>query len=195
MKKTHIPKHIAYIRVSTENQSCDRQIDGLRDMCDELHVEKGSAVRKRRPVYSKVMRRLSPGDTFVILDLDRAYRSTKDALSELEKLRARNVTIKIANLNLDTSTPYGMLIYTFISALAEFERNLLSQRTKEGIEAARKRGKRIGRPPLLSRRKLKQAAKRVLQTGESLNKVGASYGVAGWTLSRALKREGIAWQT
>lgn len=191
MKKTKSPKSIAYIRVSTDNQRYDRQTDALQNMCDELHVETSSATRKHRPVYNEVMRKLRSGDTFVILDLDRAYRSAKDALAELEKLRARNVTIKIANLNLDTSTPYGMLIYTFISALAEFERNLLSQRTKEGIEAARKRGKRIGRPPLLSRRQLKQAAQRLLQTGESLNKVGHRYGVGGWTLSRALKREGI----
>ncbi len=183
-------KRRAYIRVSTPDQSHDRQIIGLQGLCDELHVETISAINKTRPVYETVMRRLRPGDVFVIWDLDRAYRSTRDALDQLDRLRKRGVSIRIANLGIDTSTPYGILIYTIIGALAQFERDLLSQRTKEGLEAARAKGKRIGRPPKMTKRQLKTASKRLEGGTETLADVAADYGVAKWTLTRSLRREG-----
>lgn len=124
---------IGYLRVSTEEQRPDRQIDALTPICDELHVEKLSAVAKPRPVYEKIINSLNSGDIFVIWDLDRAYRSAKDALNELDNLRERGIEIQIASIDIDTSTPHGMLIYTFISGLAEFERRLLSERTKQGL--------------------------------------------------------------
>lgn len=180
-----------YIRVSTPGQRHDRQIVGLGDICDELHVETASAVGKPRPVYDAVMKRLRPGDVFVIWDLDRAYRSTRDALDQLDRLQGRNISIQIANLGLDTSTPYGVLIYTIIGALAQFERDLLSQRTKEGLEAARRNGKRLGRPPKMTRAQLETASMRLANSMESFDRVASEYGVAGWTLARSLRREGI----
>lgn len=92
---------------------------------------------------------------------------------------------------IDTSTPYGQFLFTLISGLAEFERQLLSQRTREGLDAARQRGARIGRPPKMSRAQLMAAAERIRRGGESIAVIAADYGVAGWTLSRALKREGL----
>lgn len=184
-------RKIAYIRVSTAEQRPDRQIDGLGALCDELHVETLSAVSKARPVYEEVMQRLRPGDVFLIWDLDRAYRSAKDALTELDRLRADNIEIQIANMAIDTSTPYGKFLFTLISGLAEFERQMLSQRTREGLEAARQRGKRIGRPPKLTRTELMAAAERIGRGDKSIAEIAADYGVAGWTLSRALKREGL----
>lgn len=181
-------KKIGYLRVSTAEQSTDRQIDGLEHVCDELHVEKLSAVSKRRPVYEAVIAKLRPGDVFVIWDLDRAFRSAKDALVELDKLHARGIEILIANLNLDTATPHGMLLYTFISGLAEFERRLLSQRTREGLAAARKRGKRLGRPPKLSSGQIRRAAQQLETHPERLADIAAKHGVHPWTLSRAVKR-------
>ncbi|MEO0384566.1 MAG: recombinase family protein [Pseudomonadota bacterium] len=178
--------------MSTPEQNHDRQIIGLRGLCDELHIETVSAASKKRPVYESVMRRLRPGDVFVIWDLDRAYRSTRDALDQLDRLRSRDVSIHIANLGLDTGTPYGVLIYTIIGALAQFERDLLSQRTKEGLQAARLKGKRIGRPAKLSRQQLRLAARQIAETGGSYEAVGKAYGVSGWTLSRSLQREGIS---
>lgn len=179
------------MRVSTSEQRPDRQIDGLKGYCDELHLETLSATSKRRPVYTQVMRRLRRGDVFIIWDLDRAYRSTRDALNEIDKLNKRGIGIHIASMSIDTASPFGKLLYTFISALAEFERDLLSQRTKEGLAAARKRGKRLGRPPILSKRQLRNAARRIAKSGESFETVGKHYGVSGWTLSRALAREGM----
>lgn len=86
----------------------------------------------------------------MVWDLDRACRNVAGARREEEKLRERGIMLKIAHLDIDTSTPCGMFIYTMRAAQAEFERQILSQRTKEGMEAARQCGVRIGRPPSIS---------------------------------------------
>ncbi|HBR68779.1 MAG TPA: resolvase, partial [Rhodospirillaceae bacterium] len=141
---------IGYLRVSLESQKEDRQEDGLKAICDELYVEKMSGARKDRPVYQEVVSKLQPGDTLVVWDLDRAFRSTVDALLEAEKLRQRGIGFQIVNLNIDTATPSGELIYTVMAAFAQFERSNLIKRTKEGMAAARLRGKHIGRPRKLN---------------------------------------------
>lgn len=104
---------IGYLRVSTKDQCEHRQMDALRPICDEMHVEKLSSVANSRPVYEKVMARLKPGDTFVVWDLDRAWRSAKDALNQLHDMRARGIEVQIASMNLDTGTPLGKLMFTF----------------------------------------------------------------------------------
>jgi DNA invertase Pin-like site-specific DNA recombinase len=156
-------------------------------ICDELHIETLSATARRRPVYEAVMARLQPGDLFIIWDLDRAWRSAKDALNELDRLRGRGIDFLIANLDIDTTTPHGRLVYTIMGALAEFERATLSRRTKEGLEAARKRGKRLGRPPILTDKQLRKAARRVAR-GEFISTIAAELDVRPWTLSRAITR-------
>lgn len=179
---------IGYLRVSTEEQKPDRQIDALTPICDELYVEKLSAVAKRRPVYEKIINSLNSGDIFVIWDLDRAYRSAKDALNELDNLRERGIEIQIASLHIDTSTPHGMLIYTFVSGLAEFERRLLSERTKQGLAAARKRGQRLG-PPLKMTNAQVLAAKQKIEAKEaSVAEMAALNDVHPSTIVRSIKR-------
>lgn len=180
-------KTVGYLRVSTAEQRPDRQIDGLRMICDDLHIEKLSAVCPRRPVYEKAVASLRSGDMLVVWDLDRAFRSVIDALGEAEKLRARGVHFRIANLNIDTSTPAGIFVYTMMSALAEFERRTLSQRTREGLAAAKARGAQLGRPPKLTDAQLQRASARIA-AGEKISAVSAEFGVAAWTLSRALRR-------
>ncbi|MCJ8510712.1 recombinase family protein [Rhizobium lemnae] len=183
-------KKIAYLRVSTAEQRPDRQIDGLKMMCDEIHIETLSAVSRRRPVYDQVLALLGPGDTLVVWDLDKAFRSVVDALVEGEKLRKRGVHFLIANLRIDTSTPGGIFVYTIMSALAEFERRTLSQRTKEGLAAARRRGAKIGRPSKLTQTQLQDAQRRLRADRKALGKIATECGVAPWTLTRALRR----WQ-
>ena len=186
-------RRIAYLRVSTADQRPDRQILGLRGMADELHIEKLSAVARKRPVYEEVKARLQPGDMLVVWALDRAFRSAKDAINELDVLRARGVVFHIAEMCLDTSTPHGRHQYTIMSANAELERELLIQRTKEGMAAARARGVKIGRPPKLSERQLFEAHCRLI-AGESCAKIAAEHNVWPWTLTRAIRRsvEGLA---
>lgn len=181
-------KKIAYARVSTPEQRHDRQIEGLRAFCDELHIETISACSAKRPVYDRVLKKLKPGDMLVVWDLDRAFRSVIDALTEAEKLRQRGVHFQIANLNIDTSTPAGIFVYTMLSALAEFERRTLSQRTREGLAAARKRGAKIGRPPVLNETQLREARTRIDLHGKSISDVAGELKVPRWTLTRSLRR-------
>ena len=179
---------IGYLRVSTEEQKPDRQIDALAPICDELHIEKLSAVAKSRPVYEGVIQKLQSGDIFVIWDLDRAYRSAKDALIELDLLRERGIEIQIASLQIDTATPHGKLLYTFISGLAEFERNLLSERTKQGLESAKKKGIILGRRPKMTIRQIRNAKKKLDEGNVRLKDVAKQYKVHPWTLKRSIKR-------
>ena len=179
---------IGYLRVSTEDQSVDRQVDALKPICDELCVERLSALAAHRPVYEAVTGRLREGDALVILDLDRAFRSAKDALTELDKLTERHVSIQIVSMQIDTATPHGKLLYTFISGLAEFERHLLSERTKQGLEAARRRGKRLGRRPKMTPRQIRAAKQRLDRRNATIASVAEQYGVHPWTLTRSIRR-------
>jgi DNA invertase Pin-like site-specific DNA recombinase len=137
---------IGYLRVSTLDQNHQRQIDNLKSICDELHTETISAIHKKRPVFESIIKKLQAGDTLVVHDLDRAFRSSLDALKQAEQLRKRGVEFQILSLNVDTGTPAGQLVFTVMAAFAQYERQCLSQRTIEGMAAARRRGKHIGRP-------------------------------------------------
>lgn len=95
-------RKIGYLRVSTQEQRPDRQIDALESRCDALHIERLSAASRYRPVYDAVMAELRPGDTFVVLDLDRAFRSVLDAVSAAERLLARGIGFEIVNLTART---------------------------------------------------------------------------------------------
>lgn len=180
-------RRIGYLRVSTEEQRPDRQIEGLKALCDELHVETLSEISRNRPVYETVKSRLMPGDMLVVLDLDRAYRSARDALDELHGLHERGVNFSIANLHVDTTTPEGYWVYTVMSANAELERRTLSRRTKEGLAAARLRGKRLGRPRKLTPRQVEDARRRLQARESTIAALAREYKVGRWTLARALK--------
>jgi len=186
-------RRIAYMRVSTTEQSTDRQSFGLRNMCDEFYSEYISAVAQARPVFELVIARLCPGDTFVVWDLDRAFRSTIDALLIMEKLRARRINLHIVTMHLDTATPEGELFYTVLAGFAQYERRIISRRTKEGIEAARRRGKRIGRPPLLDRETTRLAYHRITEDNLPCRYVAALLGVSRMTLQRTFKRHGLTY--
>ena len=181
-------RKIGYLRVSTQEQRPDRQIDALQSRCDALRIETVSATSRRRPVYDATIAELAFGDTLVVLDLDRAFRSVIDAVSTAERLLARGIGFEIANLQVDTATPSGMLVYTVMSAFAEFERRMLIQRTKEGLAAARRRGKRLGRPPKLTPADLDTARAALADESESLTSLARRFAVAPWTLSRALRQ-------
>lgn len=181
-------KKIGYLRVSTRAQRPDRQIDGLASFCDELHIERLSASCQRRPVYERVLRRLRPGDALVVWDLDRAFRSTEDALRAIRRLRLRGIVLHVAKLQIDVATPAGYLAYVITSALAEIETLTLSERTREGLAAARRRGVRLGRPPKLSAIQIAAARDRLLREEVTVLALAAELGVARWTLQRSLDR-------
>ena len=183
-------KRLGYIRTSTGHQLIDRQILALQEACDEIFIEEStSAVKKHRPVYEQVTTLLKPGDVLVVASLDRAFRSVLDAISELETLRQRDIQFKSLTQDFDTTTPEGKLLYVIAAALAEWERQTVSQRTKDGLKAARKRGKILGRPA-----KLDQAdaikAKRILDDDplKTITGLATELHVHPRTLSRAISR-------
>lgn len=181
-------RRVGYLRCSRNDQNEDRQIDGLLPHCDEMHVEFVSAASRSRPVFDRVVAGLKAGDTLVVWDIDRAFRSSFDALDVERSLRARGVTFQIVKVAMDTATAEGEFVFTMLSALAQFERRLLSRRTKEGLAAARRRGARLGRPPKLNEIQLSDARQRITEKTASVAMIASELNVSPWTLTRSLRR-------
>lgn len=178
---------IGYIRVSTEEQKEDRQVYLLRPLCDALHIEKRSAVGQSRPVFEALLINLKAGDTLVVWSLDRAFRSARDALNIEAALKDRGISLGIVSLGVDTATADGKLAFTMVAAVAEHERNRLSERTKQGLAIARQNGKRLGQRPKMTRTDAKQARYR-LDQGERVKDVAWAYRVHPQTLRRHLAK-------
>jgi len=175
-----------YIRVSTKKQRTDRQIRGMRDMCDKLFIEHGSAASDKRPVFDKVLKMLSPGDTLLVWDMDRAFRSTEDAIIYARELQERGVLFQAVNFVIDTETADGNYAYQVNAAAAERERRKISERTIQGLERARQRGVRLGRPPKLNKKQIEKAKERIAK-GEQIKKIAHSYRVHPSTLKRHIQ--------
>jgi len=140
-----------YVRVSTQSQNIDRQLDALEDYgvpSDRLFVEKISGTTKERPELTKLQQFLHDGDLLVIESLSRLGRSTKDLLTIIDHFEKQGVKVVSIKEQIDTRTPTGMLFTTVLMALSQFERDVIVQRTQEGLTAARARGRKGGRPPL-----------------------------------------------
>lgn len=148
-----------YARVSTVEQNLDRQLDALKAAgAEEIIEEKITGTKADRPQLNKLFDKLRAGDTILIVDLTRLSRSTKDLFSLVDKIEKRGANIKSLKESwLDTTTPTGKLMFTFMAGISQFERDLISQRTKEGLEAARARGRVGGR-----REKLDNAKKKAI---------------------------------
>src|SRR3954469_25971878 len=142
---------IGYARVSTGEQTLDLQLDALQKAgCGKVYRETASGAKAERPVLEEVLGYLRPGDTLVVWRLDRLGRSLKHLIEVVAGLAERGVGFKRLTEQIDTTPPGGKLIFHVFGALAEFERDLIRERTHAGLAAARARGKRGGRPILLN---------------------------------------------
>jgi len=186
-------RRLGYIRVSTKAQIADRQVLQLEAECDALHLEQVSAVAAERPVFDGLIADLAEGDTFVVVDLDRAFRSSIDAMLTADLLRRRGVAFRILSLSIDTRTPEGELFYSMVAAFAQYERRIISRRTKEGLEAARRRGVQLGRPGALTPETIREAYQWMADTGLPCRYVSALLGVSRLTLQRGFRRLGLAY--
>jgi len=143
---------IGYARVSTEEQNLDRQIDALTKYgVDKRNIynEKITGTKKDREQLNKMLNELQPGDIVIIADLTRISRSTKDLLDIVEQIKQKGASIRsIKDTWLDTTSdnPYNSFLLTVMSGLSQLERDLISQRTKEGLSSAKARGRVGGRP-------------------------------------------------
>lgn len=151
---------IGYARVSTQDQNLDRQRDQLRqDGCERIYEEKESGARSDRPELARLLDTLREGDVVVVAELSRLGRSVKDLFCLVEQIHRAGAEIRsLKEPWLDTTTPQGRLLFTFFSGISEFERELIRQRTLEGMAAARARG-RLGGHPFLDPKKVDLALK------------------------------------
>lgn len=141
-------RKIGYVRVSDADQSEALQIDALKDEgCKKIYTDHGlSGAKTARPALDEVLNELREGDTLTVWKLDRLGRSTVHLLSILEDLQARGVHFHAITQRIETSTAVGRMIFGQLAVFAEYERSLISERTKAGMKAAKQRGVHVGRP-------------------------------------------------
>jgi len=179
---------IGYARVSTLDQSLDRQIDALNDAgAIKLFTEKVTGRKSDRPELMRLVEHLREGDVVVISELTRLSRSTKDLFSIVELIQSKGADIRsLKETWLDTTTPHGKLMFTIFAGLSQFEADLTAQRTREGLEAARLRG-RLGGRPKIDGGKVKQALKLYGSKEYTLKEIEELTGVKKSTLYRNLQ--------
>ncbi|MCB2301087.1 recombinase family protein [Clostridium estertheticum] len=176
---------IGYARVSTEEQNLDRQLDILKQAgCDRIYEEKVSGVKKDRTELNKMLDQIRTGDVIIISDLTRLSRSVKDLFSLVEQIEEKGANIKsIKESWVDTTTAQGKLMFTIFAGISQFERDLISQRTIEGLNAARARGKKGGRPKT-NEKDIKLAVKMYNSKNYSISEITKATGVSKTTLYR-----------
>lgn len=176
-----------YARVSTEQQNLDRQLDMLQKYgVDFIYNEKMTGTKRNRPELEKLLERLTEGDTVVVESLSRLGRSTKDLIWLMETFNSKGVNLVSLKESIDTTTSTGKLLFTLMSALAQFERDVLADRTREGLAAARARGRKGGRPPA-DREAVKKAIK-LYHTGQySVKEITELTGIKASTLYKNLR--------
>src|SRR5262245_59819689 len=141
---------IGYARISTQDQTLNLQTDALKKAgCSQIFTDTASGVDSERPGLVKTISYLRPGDTLVVWRLDRLGRSLKHLIETIGDLQERGIGFRSIQENIDTTTSGGKLIFHVFGALAEFERDIIRERTKAGLAAARARGKQGGRPRVL----------------------------------------------
>ncbi len=173
-----------YARVSTEAQNLDRQLDALKRYgVDMVYNEKMTGTKRERPELMKMLDRITEGDTVVIESLSRLGRSTKDLIELVELFERKKVHLVSLKESIDTSTPTGKLLFTLMSALAQFERDVIAERTREGLRSARVRGRMGGRPKI-DEAKVKQAVKLYNTRQYSVKEIEELTGVKKATLYR-----------
>lgn len=180
---------IGYARVSTEDQSLALQLDALQAAgCGRVFEDTASGARSDRAGLKEAVSACVSGDVLTVWKLDRLGRSLPDLVDLVEALKARGVGLKVltgAGASIDTTRAEGRLIFGIFAALAEFERELIRERTKAGMQAAKRRGRHVGRPRKLTAHQLAHA-RALIEGGKEKGEVAALLGVGKATLRRAL---------
>lgn len=183
--------NIGYARVSTEDQHLHLQIDALKKSgCEKIFTDEMSGAKSERPGLSEALSFVRQGDTLVVWRLDRLGRSLKDLIERVEELKSRQVQFRSLNENIDTSSSGGKFMFHVFSALAEFERDLIRERTMAGLTAARARGRFGGRPRVMSEAKIKMAASLMKDPNVSVQEICRNLTVSRTTLYRYIDPRG-----
>ena len=175
---------IGYARVSTEAQSLALQLDALAQAhCQRVFTDKASDTNSNRPGLTEALSHLREGDVLVIWKLDRLGRTVKGLVDFVSELADRGVQFLSLTDGIDTATPTGRFFFHVMASLAQMERELLVERTNAGLEAARQRGRLVGRKRRMTPSKI-DAAKKLLASGVSPREVAQNLGVSVPTLYR-----------
>jgi DNA invertase Pin-like site-specific DNA recombinase len=183
---------IGYARVSTDDQKLDLQLDALKaaGICEgAIYQEYVSGVATKRPQLAECLRALRKGDVLVIWKLDRLGRSLAELIKISKELEEREIGLRSLTDQIDTTTAGGRLIFHVFGAVAQFERDIISERTKAGLRAARARGHRGGRKTKISPEKLKAAKVLLSDPRVTHVEVAKSLGVSRPALYRAMKHD------
>ena len=181
---------LGYARVSTVDQELALQQDALTAAgCYRIFTDTASGSLDSRPALSEVVDQLRPGDTLVVWRLDRLGRSIRHLIDFLAELDRRQVGFRSLTESIDTTSPGGRLVFHVFAALAEFERELIRERTNAGLAAARARGRHGGRPPRLTADQVKTARRLYDQKELTVGQIGDVLGVSRTTIYRALERQ------
>ena len=182
---------VGYARVSTADQTARSQIDALEAAgCEKVFEETASGAKTDRPVLRSAIDYAREGDVLVVWRLDRFGRSLKDLIHNVGELRDKGVGFRSLTEGIDTTTPTGTLVFHIFGALAEFERELIRERTQAGLRAARARGRKGGRKPKMTKRKVRAASKLLADPETSIGAVCETIGVSRATLYRYVGPDG-----
>ncbi|MDQ6671512.1 MAG: recombinase family protein [Chloroflexota bacterium] len=185
-----MPHLLGYARVSTADQNPDLQHDALKAVgCYRIFVDTASGALDERPALAKVLDQLRPGDTLVVWKLDRLGRSLRHLIDTVAELQRRDVGFRSLQENIDTTTPGGKLIFHIFGALAEFERDIIRQRTLAGLASARARGRKGGRPSIMTPTKLVLARQMYDSHQHTLAEISRTLGVSRASIYRHLGQQ------
>ena len=177
---------IGYCRVSTTDQNLDAQLELLTGAgCQEIFREKLSGSNIERPELKKLLDYIRKGDTVTVTKLDRLARSTKDLLDIAEKIKHKGANLEVLNINLESKTPTGKLMLTMLAAIAEFEKGIMLERQREGINIAKANGKYKGRKPILEEKLLQVQV--LVTAGSSVSSAVAEVGISRRVYYKALE--------
>lgn len=180
---------IGYARVSTAEQKLQLQLDALNAAgCDHIYQDVAQGKRTDRPQLIAALQNLMPGDTFIVWKLDRLGRSVAHLVSLVNDLASRQVQFKSLTDAIDTSSTSGRFFFNVMASLAEMERELIAERTKAGLIAAKARGQHLGRPKVMTAQKLSAALALIDAKTHSPKSAAAVIGVSRATLFRHLKK-------
>ncbi|MEL6467789.1 MAG: recombinase family protein [Pseudomonadota bacterium] len=185
-------RRIGYARVSTKDQKLRMQLDGLRDVgCAPIFKDHGvSGTKASRAGLDAMLEMLRAGDTVVVFKLDRLGRSVLHLADLLVRFQKEEIHFCSLSEGINTTTPGGKLVYHLFSAFAEFQRDIIAENTTLGLEAARKRGSRLGRPPVLDIETVLAAHRAVAQDGITISEAARRVGADRTTLRRAMAQIG-----
>lgn len=182
---------VGYARISTGEQNLNLQVDALKQAgCEAVYQDEMSGAKAERPGLSEALKFVRSGDTLVVWRLDRLGRSLKDLIEKVAALHAREVDFLSLHERIDTTTPAGKLQFHIFSALAEFERDLIRERTVAGLRAARARGKKGGPKFRLSPEDVQMAATLIQDKRHKIQDICKRLGISTATLYRYVSPTG-----